>query len=116
VQAKLSRVRDTFSSSLRGMHMYDRLLSEYLRKSRGDQTVRAFARKIGLTHGTLHRIENLQQSLTIGKLGQVMEKLDCSWEEIFGKAKLPTAKRVASPILKPLLPKKLGNAKTSKAP
>ena len=96
------------------MHLYDRLLSEYLRKTRGDQTVRAFARKIGLTHGTLHRIENLQQSLTVGKLGHIMEKLNCSWEEIFGKAKLPTAKRGASPISKPLMPKKLAKPKTSK--
>jgi transcriptional regulator with XRE-family HTH domain len=98
------------------MHLYDRLLSEYLRKTRGDQTVRAFARKIGLTHGTLHRIENLQQSLTIGKLGQIMDKLDCSWEEIFGKAKLAKAKRLVPPTSKPLLPKKITNAKTSKAP
>jgi transcriptional regulator with XRE-family HTH domain len=96
------------------MHLYDRLLSEYLRKTRGDQTVRAFARKIGLTHGTLHRIENLQQSLTIGKLGHIMEKLDCSWEEIFGKAKLHTAKGLASPISKPLLPKKLAKTKPTK--
>jgi transcriptional regulator with XRE-family HTH domain len=96
------------------MHLYDRLLSEYLRKTRGDQTVRAFARRIGLTHGTLHRIENLQQSLTVGKLGQIMEKLGCSWEEIFGYAKLPTAKRLAPPLSKPLLPKKLSKAKTSK--
>jgi transcriptional regulator with XRE-family HTH domain len=98
------------------MHLYDRLLSEYLRKTRGDQTVRAFARKIGLTHGTLHRIENHQQSLTIGKLGQIMDKLDCSWEEIFGKAKLARAKRLASPMSKPLPPKKITKAKTSKAP
>ena len=103
------------------MHLYDRLLSDYLRKKRGDQTVRAFARKIGLTHGTLHRVENLQQSLTIGKLGQIMEKLDCSWEEIFGKAKLPTAKlptakRLAPPMSKTLPPKKIAKARTSKAP
>jgi transcriptional regulator with XRE-family HTH domain len=97
------------------MHLYDRLLSEYLRKSRGDQTVRAFARKIGLTHGTLHRIENLQQSLTIGKLGQIMEKLDCSWEEIFGNTGPATAKRLAPPMSKPLLPKKKAKSKTSKA-
>ena len=98
------------------MHLYDRLLSEYLRKTRGDQTVRAFARKIGLTHGTLHRIENLQQSLTIGKLGQIMDKLDCSWEEIFGKAKLARAKRLDPPMSKPLLSKKITKAKPSKAP
>jgi transcriptional regulator with XRE-family HTH domain len=97
------------------MHLYDRLLSEYLRKIRGDQTVRAFARKIGLTHGTLHRVENLQQSLTIGKLGQIMEKLHCSWEEIFGNARLATAKPIAPPMLKPLLPKKKAKSKTSKA-
>jgi len=83
------------------MHLYDRLLSEYLRKKRGDQTVRAFARKIGLTHGTLHRVENLQQSLTVGKLGQIMEKLDCSWDEIFGRAK-------------PVLPRKIIKGKTTK--
>ena len=83
------------------MHLYDRLLSEYLRKKRGNQTVRAFARKIGLTHGTLHRVENLQQSLTVGKLGQIMGKLDCSWDEIFGRAK-------------PLHPAKVAKGKTTK--
>ena len=96
------------------MHLYDRLLSDYLRKKRGDQTVRAFARKIGLTHGTLHRVENLQQSLTIGKLGQIMEKLDCSWEEIFGGAKPHSRKRLAQPPAKPLLPKKITKGKTNK--
>ena len=98
------------------MHLYDRLLSEYLRKTRGNQTVRAFARKIGLTHGTLHRIENLQQSLTVGKLGQIMEKLDCSWAEIFGQPKVLTAKRLTPSMSKPVLPKKITKAKTSKAP
>jgi transcriptional regulator with XRE-family HTH domain len=97
------------------MHLYDRLLSEYLRKTRGDQTVRAFARKVGLTHGTLHRIENLQQSLTIGKLGQIMEKLDCSWEEIFGNTRPDTATRLAPPMSKPLLPMKKAKSKTSKS-
>ena len=69
------------------MHLYERRLAEYLRKRRGDDTVRDFARKIGLTYGTLHRIENLQQSVTLGKLGAIMDKLDCSWEEIFGAPK-----------------------------
>jgi hypothetical protein len=36
--------------------------------------------------------------------------------KLMNALQVPTAKRVASPILKPLLPKKLGNAKTSKAP
>ena len=97
------------------MHLYDRLLSEYLRRKRGDQTVRAFARKIGLTHGTLHRIENLQQSLTVGKLGQIMDKLDCSWEEIFGRVKPLPRKRLDLPLAKPLLPKTITKGKTSKA-
>ncbi len=77
------------------MHLYDRLLAEFLRRKRGDQTVRSFARKIGMTHGTLHRIENLQQSLTVGKLGQIMEKLDCTWSEIFPVEKTLSRKRRA---------------------
>lgn len=77
------------------MHLYDQRLSEYLRRKRGDQTVRAFARKIGLTHGTLHRIENLQQSLTVGKLGTVMDKLGCTWEEVFGGTKPLISKKAA---------------------
>jgi hypothetical protein len=44
-----------------------------------------------------------------------MEKLDCSWEEIFGKAKLARAKRLPPPVSKPLLPRKTTKAKTSKA-
>ena len=77
--------------------------------------MRAFARKIGLTHGTLHRIENLQQSLTLGKLGQIMDKLNCSWEEIFERAKALPRKRPAQPLAKPLLPIKITKGKTNKA-
>jgi transcriptional regulator with XRE-family HTH domain len=82
------------------MHVYDRLLADYLRKKRGDETVRVFARKIGLTHGTLHRVENHQQSITIGKLGEIMDKLDCSWDDIFGKAKLLRRKSLSQAVIK----------------
>jgi transcriptional regulator with XRE-family HTH domain len=46
-------------------------------------TIRAFARKVGLSHGTLHRVENLQQSLTVGKLGMVLDRLHCSHKDVF---------------------------------
>jgi transcriptional regulator with XRE-family HTH domain len=77
------------------MHLYEQLLADYLRRKRGDETIRVFARKIGLTYGTLHRIENRQQSVTLGKLGEIMDRLDCSWDDIFGKAKLLRRKAVA---------------------
>jgi transcriptional regulator with XRE-family HTH domain len=83
------------------MHLYERLLAEYLRKKRGDETVRVFARKIGLTYGTLHRIENLQQSITLGKLGEIMDKLGCSWDDVFGKAKLLRRKPLSRVTDKP---------------
>jgi transcriptional regulator with XRE-family HTH domain len=94
------------------MHLYDRLLAEFLRRKRADQTVRAFARKIGMTHGTLHRIENLQQSLTVGKLGQILEKLDCSWTEIFPPEKTTRPKRrISSPTVGPAKPLKVKKIK-----
>jgi transcriptional regulator with XRE-family HTH domain len=110
----LSRIRDGFSFSLVWMHLYDRLLADYLRKKRGDETVRVYARKIGLTHGTLHRIENHQQSITIGKLGEIMDKLDCSWDDIFGKAKLLRRKPLSQVVVKPLARAKSATTKPEK--
>ncbi len=83
------------------MPPYDRLLAEFLRKKRGDETVRDFARKIGLTYGTLHRIENLQQSLTVGKLGEIMDRLDCSLDDIFGKARAARRRIATVAVTKP---------------
>jgi transcriptional regulator with XRE-family HTH domain len=58
-------------------------LGAFLRKKRGDQTFAEFSRKVGLPASTLHRLERAEQSITLGKLEQIMRRLKCGWSDIF---------------------------------
>jgi len=62
----------------------DKKLSAFLRKQRGDQTFAAFSRKLGLPRSTIFRLENGEQSITLGRLQQIMDRLKCSLADIFG--------------------------------
>lgn len=55
----------------------------FLRKKRGQQTFAEFGRKLGLPPSTLYRIENGRQSITLGKLEQIMHRLKSSLRDIF---------------------------------
>ena len=61
----------------------DNQLAVFLRKRRGEMTFAAFARKLGITPSSLFRLENCQQSITLKTLQQLMERLKCSWADIF---------------------------------
>ena len=50
-------------------------------------TFAAFSKKTGLPRSTLFRLENGEQSITLGRLNQIMDRLKCSLEDIFGKLK-----------------------------
>ena len=58
-------------------------LAETLRKKRGDMTEREFARKIGLSKTTLHRIENCEQNVTIDTLEKLCKSFKCDIAELF---------------------------------
>lgn len=58
-------------------------LADFLKKRRGPLTLSHFARKLGLPPSTLFRLENVQQSATLAKLRQIMERLGCSLTDIF---------------------------------
>jgi transcriptional regulator with XRE-family HTH domain len=64
----------------------DNQLAIFLRKRRGEITYAAFARKLGITPSSLFRLENRQQSITLKTLQQIMDRLKCSWSDIFGRA------------------------------
>jgi DNA-binding Xre family transcriptional regulator len=55
----------------------------FLRKKRGEQTFAEFSRKLGLPPSTLHRLESGEQSVTLGKLEQIMRRLKCRLSDIF---------------------------------
>ena len=53
------------------------------RKQRGEMTFVQFSRKTGLPASTLFRLENAQQSITLGKLELVLKRLKCSTGDVF---------------------------------
>jgi transcriptional regulator with XRE-family HTH domain len=61
----------------------DKDLASFLRKRRGEVTYAVFARKLGMTPSSLFRLENGQQSITLKKLQQIMDRLRCSVQDIF---------------------------------
>jgi len=63
---------------------YDRKVADFLRKRRGEQTYRDFAPKLGMSSSGLHRLENLEQSITLAKLHALAQRLRTTVEEIFG--------------------------------
>jgi hypothetical protein len=63
----------------------DKKLAIFLRKQRGEDTYAHFSRKLGLPRSTIFRLENAQQSVTLGRLQQIMDRLKCSLADIFGK-------------------------------
>jgi transcriptional regulator with XRE-family HTH domain len=60
-------------------------LGAFLRKRRGDLTYAQFARKVGLSDSTLHRLELGEQNVTLKTLEQIVERLKCSVSDVFGE-------------------------------
>lgn len=46
-------------------------------------TFKAFSQKVGLPPSTLFRLEQCEQSITLGRLQLVMKRLKCSLSDIF---------------------------------
>lgn len=61
----------------------EKQLAAFLRKKRGDMTFAQFSKKLGLPASTLHRLEQCQQSITLGRLQQIMSRLKCGLADIF---------------------------------
>ncbi len=58
-------------------------LGRFLRKKRGQSTFRQFSKKLGLPPSTLYRLEMGYQSITLRRLQQIMERLNCTLADIF---------------------------------
>ncbi|MBU6409502.1 MAG: helix-turn-helix domain-containing protein [Verrucomicrobia bacterium] len=64
-------------------HNLDRQLARFLRKERGGFSYAQFARKTGISHQTLFRIEHGEHHLTLDKLETILEKLKIRLKDIF---------------------------------
>jgi len=65
----------------------DKQLAEFMKKARGDMTFAQFSKKTGLPPSTLFRLERCEQSITIGRLHQIMVRLKCELSDIFDDSK-----------------------------
>jgi transcriptional regulator with XRE-family HTH domain len=65
----------------------DKQLADFLRRQRGGQTFAEFSRKLGLPPSTLHRLEQCEQSVTLGRLHQITVRLKCRLRDIFSTSR-----------------------------
>jgi transcriptional regulator with XRE-family HTH domain len=62
---------------------FDTELAKFLRKTRGSLSYAQFAKKTGLSHTTLHRIERGEHHLTLHKLERLLDKLKMRLSDVF---------------------------------
>lgn len=61
----------------------DSKVSTFLKHQRGEESYFAFGRKVGVSASTLFRIETGQQSITVGTLDRILEKLGLTITDVF---------------------------------
>jgi transcriptional regulator with XRE-family HTH domain len=65
----------------------DKKLAAFLKKQRGAMSFAAFSKKTGFSPSMLFRLENCEQSITLGRLQQLMERLKVNLDDVFGPPK-----------------------------
>jgi DNA-binding Xre family transcriptional regulator len=58
-------------------------LGAFLRTKRGRLTYAQFAKKLGISDASLHRMEMGEQNVTLKSLEQITERLKCKVSDIF---------------------------------
>ncbi|HZL78136.1 MAG TPA: helix-turn-helix transcriptional regulator [Candidatus Limnocylindrales bacterium] len=58
-------------------------LGQFLRKKRGEMSYPAFARKVGISSASLHRMEMGGQNVTLKTLEHILKRFKCSMSDIF---------------------------------
>jgi len=61
----------------------ERQLASFLKKERGNLSYADFAKKVGLSHTTLHRLDRGEHHLTLYKLETVLNKLKVRLRDVF---------------------------------
>ena len=58
-------------------------LGRFLRQKRGELTLSVYARKLGISSSSLHRIEMGEQNVTLDTLEQLLKRLKCRVSDVF---------------------------------
>lgn len=61
----------------------DRQLAKFLRKARSSLSYADFAKRVGVSYTTLHRIERGEHHLTLNKLETILNRLKIKLKDVF---------------------------------
>ena len=61
----------------------DKQFGRFLRQQRGNNSYAAFAKRLGIAPSTLFRLENAEQSVTLGKLEDILGRLKVEMRDVF---------------------------------
>lgn len=61
----------------------DKQFGRFLRQKRGEASYAMFARQLGISPSTLYRLETGEQSVTLGKLEDILKKLKAGTTDVF---------------------------------
>lgn len=61
----------------------DKQFGRFLRQQRGNESYAVFAKRLGISASTLFRLENSDQSVTLGKLEDILKRLKASMRDVF---------------------------------
>ena len=61
----------------------DKQFGRFLRERRGDASYAVFARQLGISASTLYRLETGEQSVTLGKLEEILGRLKMEMRDVF---------------------------------
>ncbi len=64
-------------------HEFRLRLAVVLKEARKDQTYASFSKILGIGAGTLFRLENKDQSITLDTLSRIMARLDLKLSDLF---------------------------------
>ena len=66
-----------------GKSLDDKQFGRFLRQQRGQQSYAVFAKRLGISASTLFRLENSDQSVTLGKLEDILGRLKVGFNDVF---------------------------------
>ena len=61
----------------------DKQFGRFLRQRRGAASYAVFARQLGISASTLYRLETGEHSVTLGKLEDILKKLNATARDVF---------------------------------
>jgi transcriptional regulator with XRE-family HTH domain len=62
---------------------FDKQFAAFLRRKQAQATYAQFARKLGISASSLHRVQSLEQSATLQRVDHILSRLKCRLRDVF---------------------------------